>query len=101
MFTDIELVALVTADADRAAVFVERALGALRVRKRRIAGTPRTFVANSAMPRAPPPTPHMHRNTLLRRLARADELYPRALAGSSVNVHIALDVLRWRGGQPG
>ncbi|MDT5184257.1 MAG: hypothetical protein QOJ20_2428 [Mycobacterium sp.] len=40
---------------------------------------------------------YTHRNTLLRRLARADELLPRPLAESSVSVAVALGVLRWRG----
>ena len=35
--------------------------------------------------------------TLLRRLARADELLPRPLAEHSVSVAVALDVLRWTG----
>jgi DNA-binding PucR family transcriptional regulator len=40
---------------------------------------------------------YTHRNTLLRRLARADELLPHPLAECSVNVAVALNVLRWRG----
>jgi len=40
---------------------------------------------------------YTHRNTLLRRLARADGLLPRPLAECSVNAAVALDVLRWRG----
>ena len=40
---------------------------------------------------------YTHRNTLLRRLARADELLPRPLADNVVDVAVALDVLRWRG----
>ena len=38
-----------------------------------------------------------HLNTLLHRLARADELLPRPLAESTVPVAVALEVLRWRG----
>ena len=41
---------------------------------------------------------YTHRNTLLRRLTRAEQLLPRPLAENSVNVAVALDVLRWRGG---
>lgn len=43
---------------------------------------------------------YTHRNTLLRRLARAEALLPRPLAECSVEVGIALDVLFWRGVQP-
>jgi DNA-binding PucR family transcriptional regulator len=41
---------------------------------------------------------YTHRNTLLRRLTRAEQLLPRPLEENSVNVAVALDVLRWRGG---
>ncbi|WP_028648545.1 helix-turn-helix domain-containing protein [Nocardiopsis sp. CNT312] len=40
---------------------------------------------------------YTHRNTVLRRLARADELLPRSLADNVVAVAAALEVLRWRG----
>lgn len=99
-FADIELVALVTADTDRAAVFVKHALGAFEFASAELQDTVRTFVAEQCNASRAATQLHMHRNTLLRRLARADELLPRPLAGSSVNVAIALDVLRWRGGQP-
>ncbi len=44
---------------------------------------------------------YLHRNALLRRLARADELLPRPLAENSVAVAVALDVLRWHGSRTG
>jgi DNA-binding PucR family transcriptional regulator len=40
---------------------------------------------------------YTHRNTVLRRLARADELLPRPLADDVLAVATALEVLRWRG----
>ena len=40
---------------------------------------------------------YTHRNTVLRRLARADELLPCPLAENVVSVAAALEVLRWRG----
>jgi DNA-binding PucR family transcriptional regulator len=43
---------------------------------------------------------YTHRNTVLRRLARADELLPRPLAENVVGVAAALEVLRWRGTAP-
>ncbi len=43
---------------------------------------------------------YTHRNTVLRRLARADELLPRPLAENAVAVAAALEVLRWRGESP-
>jgi DNA-binding PucR family transcriptional regulator len=40
---------------------------------------------------------YTHRNSLLRRLARAEQLLPRPLSENSVEVAVALEVLRWRG----
>ena len=40
---------------------------------------------------------YTHRNTLVRRLTRADESLPRPLAETSVEVAVALEALRWRG----
>ncbi|WP_316767759.1 helix-turn-helix domain-containing protein [Streptomyces sasae] len=37
-----------------------------------------------------------HRNTVLRRLARADDLLPRPLADNVTAVAAALEVARWR-----
>ncbi|UNB53425.1 CdaR family transcriptional regulator [Mycolicibacterium sp. YH-1] len=101
MFADIELVALITADADRAAVFVKHALGAFESASAELQDTVRTFVAEQCNASRAAARLYTHRNTLLRRLTRADELLPRPLAESSVNVAVALDVVRWRGGQPG
>lgn len=39
---------------------------------------------------------YTHRNTVLRRLSRADELLPRPLAENAVAVAAALEVRRWR-----
>ena len=40
---------------------------------------------------------YTHRNTVIRRLARAEELLPRPLDESLLDVGVALEVLRWRG----
>jgi DNA-binding PucR family transcriptional regulator len=97
LFTDVQLVALITADADRAAEFVTHTLGDLESANAELQDTVRTFVAEQCNASRAAARLYTHRNTLLRRLARADELLPRPLADSSVNVAVALDVLRWRG----
>ncbi|MGH3562031.1 MAG: helix-turn-helix domain-containing protein, partial [Mycobacterium sp.] len=38
-----------------------------------------------------------HRNTLLRKLSRIDQLLPQPLEATSVHVAVALEALRWRG----
>jgi DNA-binding PucR family transcriptional regulator len=97
LFTDVQLVALITADTDRAAEFVKHTLGDLESAGTELQETVRTFVDEQCNASRAAARMYTHRNTLLRRLARADELLPRPLAESSVNVAVALDVLRWRG----
>jgi DNA-binding PucR family transcriptional regulator len=97
LFTDVQLVALITADTDRAAEFVKHTLGDLEFAGAELQDTVRTFVASQCNASRAAARLYTHRNTLLRRLARADELLPRPLADSSVEVAVALDVLRWRG----
>lgn len=96
-FTDVQLVALITSDTDRAAEFVKMALGDLESAGAELQETVRTFVEEQCNASRAAARLFTHRNTLLRRLARADKLLPRPLAESSVSVAVALDVLRWRG----
>ncbi len=96
-FTDVQLVALITSDTDRAAEFVTQTLGELESAAAELQETVRTFVDEQCNASRAAARLFTHRNTLLRRLARADNLLPRPLAESSVSVAVALDVLRWRG----
>ncbi|WKG02135.1 CdaR family transcriptional regulator [Mycolicibacterium sp. HK-90] len=100
-FSDIELVALITAEPDRAAEFVNHHLGEFEAADHELRETVRVFVNEQCNASRAAATLYLHRNTLLRRLARADELLPRPLAESSVAVAVALDVLRWYGNRPG
>lgn len=97
LFADIELVALITADADRAAQFVHRTLGDFEAASPELQYTVRTFVDQQCNASRAAARLYTHRNTLLRRLARADELLPGPLAECGVHVAVALDVLRWSG----
>ena len=96
-FAEIQLVALVTADPDRAADFVKQVLGDFETAGAELRGTVRTFIDEQCNASRAAARLYIHRNTLLRRLARADELLPTPLAECVVNVAVALDVLRWRG----
>jgi DNA-binding PucR family transcriptional regulator len=97
LFPDVALVALITTDTDRAAEFVTYTLGDLESAGTELQDTVRTFVASQCNASRAAQRLYTHRNTVLRRLARADELLPRPLADASVEVAVALDVLRWRG----
>ncbi|OBJ85989.1 transcriptional regulator [Mycobacterium gordonae] len=96
-FADVELVALITGDTDRATEFVHHALGELEGAGSELQEYVRVFVDEQCNASRAAARLFTHRNTLLRRLARADELLPRPLAERSVNVAVALEVLRWRG----
>jgi DNA-binding PucR family transcriptional regulator len=97
LFADVQLVALITGDTDRAAEFVKHTLGDLESAGTELHEAVSTFVDEQCNASRAAARLYTHRNTLLRRLARADELLPRPLAESSVSVAVALDVLRWRG----
>jgi DNA-binding PucR family transcriptional regulator len=96
-FADVELVALITADTDRATEFVHNTLGNFEAADSELQESVRVFVEEQCNASRAATRIYTHRNTLLRRLARADELLPRPLAECSVNVAVALNVLRWRG----
>ncbi|BBZ03167.1 hypothetical protein MCHIJ_26040 [Mycolicibacterium chitae] len=97
VFADIELVALITADADRATAFIQHTLGSFEHAGDELQESVRVFVHEQCNASRAAARLYTHRNTLLRRLTRADELLPRPLAAHTVNVAVALDVLRWRG----
>lgn len=94
---EVELVALLTQEPERAEHFVRRTLGELETAPAEIAETVRVYLAAECNASRAAALLYTHRNTLLRRLARADQLLPRPLAENVVNVGAALQVLRWRG----
>jgi DNA-binding PucR family transcriptional regulator len=94
---EVELVSLVTQDDERAELFVQRTLGRLESAPPDVAEAVRTFVASGCNASRAAGLLFTHRNTVLRRLERADRLLPRPLAEDVVAVAVALEVLRWRG----
>jgi DNA-binding PucR family transcriptional regulator len=96
-FGDVQLVALMTQDPTQADDFVRNTLGALADADAETRETVRTYVREQCNASRTAERLYTHRNTVLRRLARADELLPRPLAEDLVGVAAALDVLYWRG----
>ncbi|MFE5797528.1 PucR family transcriptional regulator [Streptomyces sp. NPDC056503] len=94
---EVELVALLTADPEGADRFLERTLGELATAPPEITETLRVFLDEQCNATRAAARLFTHRNTLLRRLARADRLLPRPLAWHPVEVGAALRVLQWRG----
>lgn len=96
-YEDVELVSLLTQDPERAEQFVKRALGDLESAGRELHDAVSTYLAQGCNVSRAAARLYTHRNTLLRRLARADQLLPRPLAANPLQVGVALEVLRWRG----
>jgi DNA-binding PucR family transcriptional regulator len=94
---EVELVSLVTQDDERAELFVQRTLGRLETAPPDVVEAVRTFVACGCNASRTAARLFTHRNTVLRRLERADQLLPRRLADDLLDVAVALEVLRWRG----
>lgn len=95
-FTDVELIALITADPEQAGRFIRHTLGGFESADAELQRTVLAFLHRQCNASRTAAHLFIHRNTLLRRLARADELLPQPLADTSVNVAVALEALRWR-----
>src|SRR5579863_1902720 len=93
----VEIVALVTADEARAAEFVSRTLGELESAPAALRDTVRTYLRLQSNATRAAEALFTHRNTVLTRLGRAEQLLPRALDESSLAVAVALEVVHWRG----
>lgn len=96
-FADVELIALITADPERADRFIKHTLGDFESADAELQRTVLTFVCEQCNASRAAERLFTHRNTLLRRLARANELLPQPLNDTSVHVAVALEALRWRG----
>jgi DNA-binding PucR family transcriptional regulator len=95
-FADVELVALITADPERADRFIKHTLGEFEAADRELQRTVLIFVDEQCNASRAATRLFTHRNTLLRRLARAEKLLPQPLKQTSVHVAVALEALRWR-----
>ncbi len=96
-YRDVHLVVLLSADPAQADEFVADTLGDLRSADQDTLDTVHTYVAEQCNTSRTAERLYTHRNTVIRRLARADALLPRPLAENVAGVAAALEVLRWRG----
>lgn len=95
-FDMVRLVALATQDLEAADAFVHHTLGALATAGPDLQANLLVFLEEGCNAVRAAARLRTHRNTLLRRLARAEELLPRPLEHHRVQVAAALEVLRWR-----
>jgi DNA-binding PucR family transcriptional regulator len=98
-YEDVHLVALATRDPAAADEFLQDTLGGLLTAEAEVRDTVLTWVREQCTTSRAAERLYTHRNTVLRRLARADELLPRPLVENLVSVAAALEILRWRGGR--
>jgi DNA-binding PucR family transcriptional regulator len=95
-FDDVQLVALATADAERASEFVARTLGGLATAEPELRETVRTYIREQFSASRAARTLFAHRNTILGRLRRAEQLLPAPLDGRGLEVGLALEIVHWR-----
>jgi DNA-binding PucR family transcriptional regulator len=96
-YQDVQLVALLTTELTVVDEFLADTLGQLLHADADVQDAVSTYVRELGNASRTAERLYTHRNTVLRRLARADELLPRPLAENVLGVAAALEVLRWRG----
>ena len=92
----IRLVDLVTQDVDAADTFIAHTLGKLATASADLRVSLRAYLEEGCNASLAAARLGTHRNTLLRRLARAEDLLPRPLDGHRTHVAVALEILAWR-----
>ncbi|WP_117422543.1 PucR family transcriptional regulator [Mycobacterium marinum] len=100
LFADIQLIALIAQNPEAANDFIKNTLGDFESAGAELHKTVLTFVNEQCSIGRTTKVLYTHRNTLLRRLDRAQQLLPRPLDHSSVHVAVALEALQWRGNPP-
>ncbi len=96
-FADVQLIALITQNPEAADDFIKNTLGDFESASPELHRTVLTFINEQCSVGRTTKLLYAHRNTLLRRLDRAQQLLPRPLERSSVHVAVALEALQWRG----
>lgn len=96
-FADVELVVLAAQDSDRAGEFVTRTLGELATADPVLRSTLRTYIREQFSPTRTARALYAHRNTVLNRLQKAEQLLPDPLDHRGVEVGLALEIVHWLG----
>jgi DNA-binding PucR family transcriptional regulator len=95
-FEDVEVVALLTRDPDAADAFIRRTLGGLASASAELRATVATFIAEQHNASAAAERLYLHRNTLMRRITRAEQLLPTPLRDNGTHIAVALEILHWQ-----
>jgi len=95
IYDAIELVALLTHDEEAYGQFVKRVLGQLETADPELRETLRVYLAEQSSSTRTAEIMFTHRNTILGRVRRAEQLLPRPLSENSLAVAVALEAARW------
>jgi DNA-binding PucR family transcriptional regulator len=96
-YDDVQVVALAMQDEERADEFVTRTLGDFATAPAELRETVRVYLREQSNTTSTARVLFSHRNTILARLARAEQLLPAPLDGRGLPVALALEILHWRG----
>lgn len=96
-FEEVQLVALAGSDEERMASFLAATLGELPRAAPELCETLRIYLQEDASASRTARRLFTHRNTVLNRVHRSETLLPRPLAGRSLSVGLALELLHWFG----
>jgi DNA-binding PucR family transcriptional regulator len=96
-YADVQLVALAAQDADRAGEFVARTLGDFASASPELRDTVRAYIREQFSASRAARALFAHRNTVLNRLQRAEQLLPTSLDGHGVEIGLALEIVHWLG----
>jgi DNA-binding PucR family transcriptional regulator len=94
-YADVQVVSLASQDEQRASAFVASTLGELADAGEQLRETVRVYLQEDCHTSRAAEQLHTHRNTVLKRIARADELLPSGLSGRGLEVRLALELMRW------
>jgi DNA-binding PucR family transcriptional regulator len=95
-YEDVQVVALAAADEERAQEFVTRTLGDFAAAPPELRETVRVYLREGSNAAQAARLLFTHRNTVLSRLARAEEMLPAPLHGRGLAVGLALELVHWR-----
>ncbi|MFL5843426.1 MAG: PucR family transcriptional regulator [Solirubrobacteraceae bacterium] len=95
-YDELQVVALATADDERAQEFVARTLGDLVSAPAELRETLRVYLREGFSTTRAAKVLFAHRNTVISRLARIEQLLPAPLEGRGLAVGLALEIVHWR-----
>lgn len=96
-YEEVRVVVLATEDEERATQFVEQTLGAFASAPAELRETARVYLREQSNAARTARILFTHRNTVLGRLARMEELLPAPLEGRVLQVALALEIVHWLG----